>query len=100
LSVEVHLEKGRDLYGSKAKPFAVQLATSENGQEWLTRDLEASRYETACSLFESGGKATDAMDELALPRSTAFKFQQRWREQSQVSSSIVRDSETAEADQK
>ncbi|HEV2380860.1 MAG TPA: AAA family ATPase [Terriglobia bacterium] len=99
LSVEVHLEEGRDLFGRKAKSFAVQLVTGDKGSEWAIRDLEASMYDKACSLFDSGGKVPDAIEELKLPRSTAFKFQRRWREQSQVSPSMVRDCETAEADE-
>lgn len=99
LAIQVHFEKARHFYGSKAKSFAVELVAGRDGPQWVTRDLEVSMYEKACSLFEAGGKAKDAMEELKLPRSTAYKFHRRWREQSQVSPSMVRDCETAEADE-
>ena len=99
LAIQVHFEKARHFCGSDAKSFAVELVTGADGPQFVTRDLEVSMYEKACLLFEAGGRAKDAVEELKLPRSTAYKFQRRWREQSQVSPSIVRDCETAEADE-
>jgi AAA domain/DnaB-like helicase N terminal domain len=99
LAIQVHFEKARHFHGEPARSFAVELVACDEGPQWVTRDLEASMFEKACALFATGTKAREVAEELKFPRSTAFRFQKRWRDESQVSSPDKRDCETDEAGQ-
>jgi hypothetical protein len=71
---EVHIEKGRSLFGKDAAPFEALLAADAHGNPaWSTRDLEANQAKQISELAELGMKAGEIAQELGISRATVFR---------------------------
>lgn len=89
LRAELHFEKARHFHGKSAEPFDLELRAGVDGVcQWVTRDLEASRFQKATALFAEGCDALAVKEELGMSRAQAFRYQRKYREsQSHVSTS-------------
>ena len=75
---EVHIDKGRSLFGKDATPFEALLSTEANGKPaWSIRDLEVNQHNQIAELSSLGMKASEIAQELGISRSTVFRRMQR-----------------------
>lgn len=75
---EVHIEKGRGIYGDAANAFEAKLDVDAHHQPvWTTVDLESSMDAKMEDLLSIGMNATDVARELGIHRSTVFRRKAR-----------------------
>jgi DNA-binding CsgD family transcriptional regulator len=71
---EVHIEKGRSLYGEDAAAFEAQLtADQHNLQTWTMKALEDSQDSRMTELIGLGMKPTEVAVELGIHKSTVYR---------------------------
>ena len=75
---EIHVEKGRGLFGPTTDPFEAQLQTDMQGRPvWSWKPVTDAEFERAISLFADGVSATDAAEELGVSRATPYRLRKR-----------------------
>src|SRR2546423_2869851 len=75
---EVHIEKGRSLFGKEAIAFEAQLSADAQGTPtWTTRDLEANRAAQIAQLSALGMKVNDIAEELGINKATVYRNLQK-----------------------
>jgi putative DNA primase/helicase len=74
---EVHLEKGRGIYGDEAKPFEAKLEVRGESAIWTTRDIENVRLARVKALLDDGLSVRDIEDETGIPRSTVHRLKKK-----------------------
>jgi len=71
---EIHIEKGRSLYGEDAAAFEAQLtADHHNRQTWTMKPLEDSQNSGISELAELGMKPAEIAGELSIHKSTVYR---------------------------
>jgi hypothetical protein len=71
---EVHIDKGRSLFGKDATPFEAQLSADADGNPaWSIRDLEVNQANQIAELSALGMKAGEIAQELCISRATVFR---------------------------
>jgi putative DNA primase/helicase len=76
---ELHIEKGRALFGNDAAPFEAQLVTDAEGvPAWSTRDLEVNRAKQIADLAALGMKAGEIAQELGVSKATVYRKLQKF----------------------
>jgi putative DNA primase/helicase len=66
---EVHLEKGRGIYGDAAKPFEAKLEITNDKMVWTMRDLEDAEARRAADLKAEGLSIRDIGQEMGTSKS-------------------------------
>jgi hypothetical protein len=66
---EVHLEKGRGIYGEKAKPFEAKLEIIDDKMVWTMRDLEDAEARRAADLKADGFSIREIGQEMGTSKS-------------------------------
>lgn len=75
---EVHIEKGRSLYGKDAEPFEARLETDAHGKPtWTTKDLGVDLEAQVTEMIGLGMKAPEIAHELGIGRATAYRYAKR-----------------------
>jgi putative DNA primase/helicase len=74
---EVHIEKGRGIHGSDAKPFEAQLITAPEGMQWAMRGIEDVNKARVAKMLEDGLSVRDIADETGIPKSTVGDLKKR-----------------------
>lgn len=75
---EVHIEKGRSIYGPDAAPFEAQLAADSHGtQTWAMRPLEDSQDDRIAELAGLGMKPAEIASDLGIHRATVYRRMNR-----------------------
>ena len=71
---EVHVEKGRSLYGDDAKAFEAHLTADQHGyQTWSMKDLEDGQGEQIASMAAMGMKPNEIAVDLGVHRATVYR---------------------------
>lgn len=75
---EVHIEKGRSLFGKDANPVEAQLTLGVNGKPtWTMRDLEATQETQISELAGLGMKPAEIAQEVGVSRATVYRRMQK-----------------------
>lgn len=83
---EVHIEKGRELYGEEAKPFIAKLSSDEDGHKWTLIDIEEETYGKVINLVNTGLSAGEVAAELNVHKSTVSRHIKAAKETGQLPS--------------
>jgi putative DNA primase/helicase len=71
---ELHIEKGRSLFGKDAAPFEAQLTADARGNPvWTVRDVEVHQMKQILELHDLGMKPTDIAAELGISRANVYR---------------------------
>jgi hypothetical protein len=71
---EVHVEKGRSLYGSDANPFEAQLTADARGKPiWTIKELELAQESQIAELTDLGMKPGEIARELGCSPATVYR---------------------------
>jgi len=71
---EVHIEKGRSLFGQDAMPFEAQLASDSHGNPaWTLRDLEVNQMKQITEMSGLGMKPVEIAQELGISKATVYR---------------------------
>jgi len=71
---ELHIEKGRSLFGKDATPFEAQLSVDAHGKPvWALKDLEAARGKQITELAALGMRPAEIAQELGMGRATVYR---------------------------
>jgi hypothetical protein len=71
---ELHIEKGRSLFGKEAAPFEAALTADAHGAPlWTVRDVEIHQQEQILELHGLGMKPADIAAELGIGRATVYR---------------------------
>jgi len=71
---ELHIEKGRSLFGKDAAPFEAQLASDARGNPvWTVRDMEVHQVKQILELHDLGMKPADIASELGISRANVYR---------------------------
>jgi replicative DNA helicase/DNA-binding CsgD family transcriptional regulator len=71
---EVHVEKGRGLYGDDAKAFEAHLTADARGRQiWTMKDLEDGQGEQIASMLAMGMKPNEVAQDLNIHRATVYR---------------------------
>lgn len=82
---EVHLTKGRGIYGPDAEPFEAHLTTGPDGREvWTWRNLEDAVTDRVLQLHRDGLSQRQIGKETGVPRSTVNRKLKKAREKGQI----------------
>jgi hypothetical protein len=75
---EVHIEKGRSLFGSDANPFEAQLTADAQARPvWTIKQLELAQENQIEEMSSLGMKAAEIADELGCSKATVYRRMQR-----------------------
>lgn len=75
---EVHIEKGREIYGPDAEPFEARLvAGPDGGSAWTWKPIEGRAEEVLEALLLDGVPPDAAWQEAGLSRATAYRTRKR-----------------------
>lgn len=74
---EIHIEKGRTVFGNDAKPFEARLQTLNGAAIWTMRDIEDVNLARVKALLEEGLSVRDIADETGIPKSTVQRLKTR-----------------------
>ncbi len=71
---EVHIEKGRTLFGEVAQPFETSLETDDHGhQVWQMTDLADNRLDQFIPLFHEGKSDSEIAEIVGVDRTTVYR---------------------------
>jgi hypothetical protein len=71
---EVHIEKGRSLYGDEAKAFEAHLCADQHGrQAWTLKDLEDGQASQIAQMASMGMKPNEIAADLGIHRATVYR---------------------------
>jgi putative DNA primase/helicase len=71
---EVHIEKGRSLYGKDAAAFEAYLMDEPTGQRvWIVTDLEDNQNQRIASMQADGMKPSEIAAELGIHKATVYR---------------------------
>jgi putative DNA primase/helicase len=71
---EVHIEKGRGIFGDEAKPFEAKLEVRDGAAQWTMRDLADVDMQRVIDLAREGLSVRDISDETGLSKSTVQRL--------------------------
>jgi len=75
---EVHIEKGRSLFGTDANPFEAQLTKDALGLPiWTVKELEMAQEDQIAELSALGMKPAEIAQELGCSRATVYRRMQQ-----------------------
>jgi hypothetical protein len=75
---EVHIEKGRSLFGKDANPFEAQLLPDMHGKPtWMMKDMEASQDRQINELIALGMKPAEIAQEVGVSKATVYRRMQK-----------------------
>ena len=80
---EVHLEKGRDIFGEIAEPFEAALDTRDGKAVWHVCEIVDETLEQSRPLFNSGKSVRQVAKELGVSKSAAGRLRKRLEEDGQ-----------------
>jgi putative DNA primase/helicase len=81
LRAEVHVEKGRSLFGDAAKPFEMKLETGAGGAAvWTMRDLEGAQARQVADMSASGMSIREIADEMRISKSKVARLRDSMRD--------------------
>ena len=78
---EVHIEKGRSVFGADAEPFEARLEVHDGQAVWLTSPVKSAQLEHARGLFGEGKSVRTVAEELGVSKSTAGRLRQQVAEE-------------------
>src|SRR5262249_37302335 len=71
---DLHIEKGRPLFGKDAAPFEAQLSAGADGTPvWTIKDVELQQAQQIVELHALGMKASEIAQELGIGRATVYR---------------------------
>jgi putative DNA primase/helicase len=71
---EIHIEKGRHVFGDEAKPFEAKLEVRDGAAMWTMRDLADVDMQRVIDLAREGLSVRDISDETGLSKSTVQRL--------------------------
>ncbi len=74
---EVHITKGRGLFGDDAEPYEARLETVEGRAAWTTKTLEDANLSRVIELTQDGMKVRKIAEATGLSKSKAHRLQNR-----------------------
>jgi putative DNA primase/helicase len=78
---EVHMTKGRGLYGEAASPFEAWLARDDGGSCWRTRTMVDAHGMRVAALLNDGLSIREVAAETGLSKSTVHRLKRRMEEE-------------------
>ena len=76
---EVHIEKGRGVYGDDAKPFEARLEVRYGAAHWTMREIEDADLARVAALVDDGLSIRDIAAETGISRSKVGRLRKRVR---------------------
>lgn len=74
---EVHIEKGRGIFGAEAAPFEARLEVVDGKVVWTVSDEINPLLERACELFHKGKSVRAVANELGISKSAAGRLREK-----------------------
>ena len=77
---EVHITKGRGVFGKDAEPFEARLEVRDGADVWTWREISDPQADQVAALTSDGMSVRAIADELKISKSTVNRIQARHRE--------------------
>ena len=83
---EVHIEKGRGVFGEHARPFEAQLEVRGGKAAWAMKDVEDAVLSRVTALLAAGMSVREIAEETGLHRSKVHRLKQRIEQEADADS--------------
>jgi putative DNA primase/helicase len=71
---EIHIEKGRGIYGEAGKPFEARYEVRDGVAEWTIREIEDVNRVRVAALLDDGLSVRDIADEIGISKSAVHRL--------------------------
>jgi putative DNA primase/helicase len=74
---EVHIEKGRGVFGEHARPFEAWLQGGDGETRWAMKDVEDAALSRVTALLATGLSVREIAEEIGTTKSSVHRMKQR-----------------------